>query len=344
MKKLFLSIIGLSVSLFAYNYGTYEGNIKGCEEGNAKACNDLAGMYLTGRIQPVKVKEDKEKAKFYYAKSKELYTKYCDEGDGKACYDLAQIYNGMKWNVEQNHTTMLKHYIKSCDNGYGKGCVESGALYKRGYGTKKDMVIANTYYGRAVSLLEKECDNNMAPSCKSLSMIYRLNMYGTNNTEKGEALKKKTFHLYKELCEKKNAEGCFQMALYNEQGIMIPVNFQKAKEYYFKSCEYGENNACMRERDLDTNKQLEREKAIKIRNLLFKYGMMEEKEQKARTERINNQMKIITDPTKTLDERKALLKKAEAENVIWEKEYEKRIQAIKKAHKDEVEAIKSQTN
>ena len=55
-------------------------------------------------------------------------------------------------------------------------------------------------------------------------------------------------------------------------------------------------------------------------------------------------MKFITDPTKTLDERKVLLKKAEAENVPWEKEYKKRIEAIKKAHKDEVEAINAQAN
>ena len=280
MKKLFLSIMGLSVSLFAYNYGTYEGNIKSCGEGNAKACNDYAGMYLTGGSNSIKVEEDKEKAKLYYVKSKELYTKYCDEGSGKACYELAQIYNGMKWNVDENHTIMLKNYIKSCDNGYGKGCLESGSFYKRGYGAKKDMVVANTYYARAVSLLEKECDNNIVRSCTSLSMIYSLNMYGTNNFEKGETLKKKTLHLYKELCAKKDAEGCFQMAYYNEKGITIPVNWKKAKEYYLQSCEYGESSACGRGEDLDTRKQEGIEKAMKIRNLLFKYGMMEEKEKK----------------------------------------------------------------
>ena len=82
--------------LLAYNGGTYEGNKKNCVNGNAKACNDLAGMYLSGRSHPVRVVEDKDKSRFYYAKSKELYTKYCNDGNGKACFDLADIYNGMK--------------------------------------------------------------------------------------------------------------------------------------------------------------------------------------------------------------------------------------------------------
>lgn len=340
MRKIFLSIIGLSVGLFAYNYGTYEGNIKGCEEGNAKACNDLAGMYLTGRIQPDRVKEDEEKAKLYYAKSKELYTKYCDEGDGKACYGLAQIYNGMKWNVDQNHIMMLKNYIKSCDNGYGKGCVESGAFYKRGYGAKKDMDTANVYYAKAVSLLEEECDRDIAPSCKSLSMIYKLNMYGTNDAKKGEALAKKTFALNVALCEKKDVEGCFQMAFYNENGIQTPLNLKKAKEYYLKSCEYGESSACSRGRDLDVSKQSEREKNWKLQKLMSKYGEKEIEIKKARDERVNSQMKIITDTNRPMEEREKLLKKAEAE----EAQYQQKIQIIREEYKAEVEKIKSQTN
>ena len=52
-----IMLLSLNISLNAYNYGTLEDNMKGCDEGSAKACNDLAGMYLTGESK-YKLKKD----------------------------------------------------------------------------------------------------------------------------------------------------------------------------------------------------------------------------------------------------------------------------------------------
>ena len=343
VKKIFLLIIGLSIILLAYNGGTYEGNKKGCAEGNAKACNDLAGMYLGGNYR-YKVRDDKEKAKLYYAKSKELYSKYCDDGDGKACFDLSDIYNGMKWKVKQDYTIMLKHLIKSCENNYARGCNEVGAFYKRGHGIKKDKIKSDTYYTKAVALYEEECDGGIALSCTNLSMIYGLEMYGTSNKARGSELEKKAFHLYEDLCEKKDDEGCFQMATYHYNGRMVPVNWGKAKVYYAKSCKYGQDSACWRARDINISKQFEYEKKIAIGGLWGKYASMEQKERKTREDRVARQIEEINDPNKTMAERKALLEKIKVENILWDKEYQQRIKAIKKAHEDEGKAIEARIN
>ena len=344
MKKIFLLAIGFSINLLAYNGGTYEGNIKGCAEGNARACNDLAGMYLSGRSHPVRVKEDKEKAKLYYGKSIELYSKYCDEGNGEACFNLAEIYNGMKWGIKQDYTMMLKYHTKSCENNYGRGCNEVGAFYKRGQGTKRDKKKSEEYYKKAIILYEEECDGDIVKSCDNLALIYRLGMYGTNNEVRGKELEQKAFRLYSDLCEKKDDEGCLQMATYHYTGNMVSVDWKKAKVYYEKSCKYGQDSACWRGRDINISKQFEHEKKMAIGRLWGKYAAMEEQERKASEDRRERQMEEINDTDKTMAERRALLEKVKVENVLWDKEYEKRIKAIKKALEDEKKVIEARIN
>lgn len=343
MKKIFLSIIGFSISLLAYNGGTFEGNIKGCDEGNAKACKDLAGMYLTGSY-PQKVRTDKKKAKLYYAKSTGLYSKYCDEGKGEACFKLAEKYNGMRWGIDQNHTMMLKYYTKSCENNYGRGCNEVGAFYKRGWGIKKDKSKAKEYYRKTIELYEKECNNQIAESCSNLASIYHSKMYDTDNRARGTELEKKAFQLYKELCDKKDDEGCWQMASSYYHGTVVTIDWKKAKEYYGKSCQYGQQSACWKKRDLNVSEQFKYEKKLELRKLWAEYGTKEQMERKKRNDRSQKQQKELNDPNKTMAEKKELLKKMQLENVSWRKESDKRIEAINKAYNDKKKAIEAQLN
>ncbi len=250
MKKIFLSmtlLFSIGVSLNAYNYGTLEGNTKRCEEGNAKACNDLAGMYLSGRSQ-YKLKADETKAQEFYDKSMNLYSKYCDEGNAKACSDLGDKYNGMRWGIDQNYTMMMKYYTKSCEYGNGLACNELGAAYKRGRGVNKDKPKSKNYYDKALVLYEKECENNIARSCANLGVIYLLEMYGTKDNEnKSTKYLKKAFNLYEANCDNNDAEGCYQIGLSYLRGKSV-INIVKdeilAKEFFDKSCKLGESSAC----------------------------------------------------------------------------------------------------
>lgn len=256
MKKILLATIFLlciEINLNAYNYGTLDGNTKGCEQGNAKACNDLAGMYLLGESKH-NLRKDKIKAKELYDKSISLYSKYCDKGDAKACFNLGDKYNGMRWGIDQDYSMMMEYYTKSCEYGYGFACNELGAAYKRGKGVKKDRTKSKMYYDKALVLYEKECNKEMVESCNKLGTIYMFEMYGTKDVDsKSTKYLRKTFNIYEANCNKNDAEGCYQIASSYLRGKPI-INVVKdeilAKEFFEKSCRLGESSACHKAKDI----------------------------------------------------------------------------------------------
>ena len=324
-------IIGAYVNLNAYNYGTLEGNTKGCEEGDAKACNDLAGMYLSGN-STYHVREDKTKAEEFYDKSVSLYKKYCDEGDAKACFDLGDKYNGMRWGIDQDYVTMMQYYTKSCEYGYSFACNQLGAAYKRGKGVKKDAEQSKMYYDKALVLYEKECENNMAESCDRLSMIYRAEMYGTNDSARGLALHKKAFNLYKELCNRNDAEGCWQVAKSYHIGAnaAIKVDWIKAKAYYKKSCDLGESSACWKEKEINPKEQIKYEKKMEFAAIDLQYRLTKKEEEEKWQARAERQRKEYFDSNLTSSGKEELLKKMESENIVWRQESNKRLEKAKK--------------
>ena len=251
MKRKLLSIIlllSIGVTLNAYNYGTLEGNIKGCEDGDAKSCNDLAGAYLTGRF---KLKDDDIKAQKFYDKSISLYGKYCDEGDAKACFDLGDKYNGMRWGIDQNYTIMMKYYMKSCKNGYGMACNELGAAYKRGKGLKKDKKMSSIYYDKALVLYDIECNKGVGVSCKELKYIYQIGLYAKEDNIKAVEYLNKAFNVFEKECDTNDAEGCYQLASI----YFLKKDYDKTKEIFKKSCKLGVSDACRRAKEIDIGRE-----------------------------------------------------------------------------------------
>lgn len=342
MKRKLISIIiflSIGLTLHAYNYGTLEGNAKGCEEGYAKACNDLAGMYLSGESK-YNLREDKTKAKELYDRSISLYKKYCAEGEAKACFDLGDKYNGMRWGIDQNLTMMMKYYTKSCALGYSFGCNELGAAYKRGNGVNKDSAKSKMFYEKAIVLYEKECENNIAESCDRLGTIFVLEMYGTHDREKGLELEKKAFRLYMDLCEQGNAEGCFQVASsYYTGGKVVKVDWTKAKAYYKKSCDFGESSACWREKDINPNEQIKYEKKMELAQLNFQYLAKRKEEEDKWNARLAQQQEELLNSNLARAEQEELLKKMESENISWKKESEKRLEKAKKVFEEKKKEI-----
>jgi len=245
-------ILGLQV--YAYNYGNYKENLEECNKGNAKRCNDLAGMYLTGDSGE-NIQEDKKQAQYYYDMSMELYKKYCNEGNGKSCFELAEKYNGMRWNIEQNLSMMVKYYQKSCDLGYGKGCNELGASYKRGYGVPKDKQKSNKYYQKALILYDKECNNGIGQSCDWLGTIYSVGLYTKQNKIKADEYNIKAFEIYKEECSNNDAEGCYHLAYAYLLGKGVTRNYDNAKINFEKSCQLGESSSCHEAKSVDRQKK-----------------------------------------------------------------------------------------
>ncbi len=328
MKKILLFIslfIGLSINLLAYNYGTIEKNTIGCEKGQALSCSNLGSNYLS--------KDNKELAKFYYTKGTKLFKKYCEEGNGKACFDLADRFHGTLFSIDSNLSAVAKYYHKACNNKYGKGCIELGAGYKRGrISLKKDKEKSLEYYAKGVKYLNHECDNNIAASCKDLSLIYSIEMYDTNDRKKGLELQKKTFNLYKELCTKKDDEGCIQTAFAYHRGIkeVVIIDWIKAKEYYKKSCEYGQTSACIRGKRLDVSKQLQFEKDRELNYYIESVLRQEQQEGKKWKDRLQKYKDKLNNRDITKEETKEILKKIKLEKMTWREKYNKMLEYRKK--------------
>ena len=98
--------------LVSFSYADKIDNLENsCDNGNAKACRDLAYLYEEGRGRTYKNKY----------KAINLYKKACDKGDATACNRLGIIYrDGI--NVNKNYFKSKKYFDKACDLGNIAGC------------------------------------------------------------------------------------------------------------------------------------------------------------------------------------------------------------------------------
>ncbi len=334
------SALFTTIMAFGYNYGTYDDNLKNCKQGDPKACNDLAGMYLTGN-KKYHIQADKTKAKKYYDRSIELYKKRCSGGDGKACFDLGDKYNGMRYGIDQDYSKMAKYYKQACDLQYGAACIELGAFYKRGIGVPMDQNISKDYYHKGVSFLNEECNKDIASSCDKLGYIYSLRMYDTNDTDKGKNMQQKAFMLYKDMCDDKNdSEGCFQVAFHYYSPRVLQL--EKAKAYYHKSCLLGEDSACWREKELTPIGQkiyLHKVELQKIRSSILK----KEAEEQDKIDRWKKAAKkVFEKPNLTRDELEKLYKEYRLEIDKKYNESKEAIEHYKKSLKVKIELIRNE--
>ena len=197
---------------------------------------------------------------------------------------------------------------------------------------------------RGVEYLKMECDENIAESCSDLSTIYSAEMYGTNDTKKGLELRKKAFELYEEMCDQKDDEGCYQVASSYYIGRSVKVDWIKAKEYYKKSCEYGQESACWKGRDINISKQFNYENKLKLMALQIEFGIKEKVEREKWNARGERQIKELNDPNKTRAEKDEYWKKIKLENISWKKESTKRLENEKIIFEEKKREIESQLN
>jgi len=246
MKQLLYIILVISIwtNAYSYNYGTLIENIDSCEKDQYKACNDLAGMYLSGESK-YKLRQNEAKAQMYYDKSLSLSKKYCDAGDGKACYFLGQRYDGMRWGIDQNYIIMMEHYEKSCQNKYAEACYELGVAYKRGRGVTVDKRKSLEYYDKSILYYKQECNKNVGKSCERLGFIYSLGLIVKEDKKLAKSYYKKSLTIFTEECTQKDAEACYQVAFrYYYGSKMTEKNIKKALPLFKKSCKYGESSSC----------------------------------------------------------------------------------------------------
>lgn len=182
-----------------------------CYAKDFKSCNKLAISY----------DHNKE-----YIKAKELYQMSCDGDYYAACGNLGILYyNGN--GVKQDYDIARKLWEKACDGKQMNGCNNLGVLYEKGLGCKQDIIMANKLY-------KKACDNNFYSACGNLGALYY------NNKDYSTAK-----HLWEKACSQgKDVTSCYSLGYLYKEGLGVRQNKTKAKEYYGKVCDLGEQKGC----------------------------------------------------------------------------------------------------
>ncbi len=146
---------------------------KSAEQGNAKAQNNLANMYCSGR----RVKRDYEEAVKWYRES-------AKQGNAEAQNNFANMYYYGR-GVKRDYGEAVKWYRESAKQGYAWGQNNLGNMYLWGNGVEQDYVEAVKWY-------RKSAEQGNDRACYSMGYMY----------EKGKGVPKKDYrlavHWYKE--------------------------------------------------------------------------------------------------------------------------------------------------
>ncbi|WRA30882.1 sel1 repeat family protein [Helicobacter pylori] len=158
-----------------------------------------------------------------------------------------ELFNlGMLSYDKQDFSKARKYFEKACDLNNGKGCKNLGSLYYNGDGVKQDSK-------KAATMFEKACELKESDACVALAGLYYNGDGVKQDSKKADALFEKACKLGdQKACEllksvlmgglmaNPNPEELFNLGVksYEEQ------DFSKARKYFEKACELGDQKAC----------------------------------------------------------------------------------------------------
>ena len=112
---------------------------RGCDQGNAAACNNLGLAHQGGRGLPTD-----------YARALGAFQRACSEGFAEGCSNEGALHeNGL--GVPVNRGDAQRLYFQACRRGSALGCSNLGALYAAGRGVTADETEAARFFGEACS-------------------------------------------------------------------------------------------------------------------------------------------------------------------------------------------------
>lgn len=117
---------------------------KAAKQEYAPAQSALSKMYERG----IGVKQDYEKAAFWFRKTYRLTRQSAEQGDSDAQYRLGGMYMRQNFDFKKNVHTAVKWYTKAAALGHEKAQLYLGELYEKGKDVKQD-------YGKAIAWYEK---------------------------------------------------------------------------------------------------------------------------------------------------------------------------------------------
>jgi TPR repeat protein len=130
------------------------------------------------------------------------------------------------------HHFKLDACVAQCDAGKGTGCYVAGQAWLVG-----DQV-PDADEAKARGYFTKGCELNNAFACKWLAPMYANGLGGlTADAKKADELTAKAIALYAPLCDKADAQACYDLSA-------IAKDPQQKKEAAKRACEMGKQTAC----------------------------------------------------------------------------------------------------
>jgi len=193
-------------------------NQQGCEDGNARSCNDLGVMYQYA----IGVELD-------YAQAMALYRQACEGGDPRGCRNLGAMY-GNGDGVAQDSAQAMSLFQQACEDGDAQACTNLGMMYERGDGVTKDDVQAIAFY-------QQGCEGGDVAGCTNLGMMY----------DRGDGVAQddaQAVAFYQQGCEGGDALGCRNLGVMYGTGEGVAKDDAQAMSLFQQACEDGDAVGC----------------------------------------------------------------------------------------------------
>lgn len=122
-------------------------------------------------------------------------------------------------------------FERSCEADYMLGCQNLGKVY---FELKE--------YRKAENVFNKTCQANLPEGCYMFGKLYLGYLENSNLT--------KSLKFFKKSCKLEYADGCFGAGILYYKGASnkIKINYKIAKEFFNKSCSFGNDNGCKYEK------------------------------------------------------------------------------------------------
>ncbi|MDF7669978.1 tetratricopeptide repeat protein [Orbaceae bacterium ESL0721] len=158
------------------------------------------------------------------------------QGDAIAQFNLGvRYYNG--YGVDINYEEAAKWFSLSADQGITMAQFNLGYMYTRGLGVKVDN-------NRAIYLFLPSANEGNVTAQYNLGVIYY----------NGEGIKQnylKSLKWFTLAAIKKDQNSLFMLGFMYQEGLGVEKDRYAAKQFYQKSCDYKNSEACKRFWDLE---------------------------------------------------------------------------------------------
>ncbi len=168
------------------------------------------------------------------ARASTYYEMACTAGDARGCANRAGLADSTGAAVTGAAARRSADVMeKSCASNVETACAMLGTYFESGRGRPQDRRRATELYGRA-------CRADVMEACVSLGALLSNGGAGVTR-DRARAVR-----LFVQGCDAKVAMGCTNLGVAYRRGIGVPVDTSRARDFFAKGCQLGDDEGCRR--------------------------------------------------------------------------------------------------